>query len=78
MFKIVIGFDEINWFNKIVLKNEQTHQLRSHEFQIERQLVKRISSVLNSLPKEVVLSNDINEFKDKLYSLNLESDYSGA
>ena len=44
MFKIVKGFDEINWFYKIVFKNEQsfqsTYQLRSHEFQIERQLVK--------------------------------------
>ena len=61
MFKIVKGFDEINWFNKIVLKNEQsfqsTHLLRSHEFQIERQLVKNCH-----LPKEVVFSNGINEF----------------
>ena len=91
MFKIVKGFDEVNWFNNVVFKNigsdSTAPQLRSHEFVVERQLVKncdqrhnffinRVSTFWNRLPRDVVNSTDINIFKNKIDKLNLESYYS--
>ncbi|CAF0953586.1 unnamed protein product [Brachionus calyciflorus] len=91
MFKIVKGFDEVNWFNNVVFKNigsdSTAPQLRSHEFVVERQLVKncdqrhnffinRVSTFWNRLPRDVVNSTDINSFKNKIDKLNLESYYS--
>ena len=88
MFKIVKGFDEVNWFNNVVFKNigsdSTAPQLRSHEFVVERQLVKncdqrhnffinRVSTFWNRLPRDVVNSTDINSFKNKIDKLNLES-----
>ncbi|CAF1043099.1 unnamed protein product, partial [Brachionus calyciflorus] len=91
MFKIFKGFDEVNWFNNVVFKNigsdSTAPQLRSHEFVVERQLVKncdqrhnffinRVSTFWNRLPRDVVNSTDINSFKNKIDKLNLESYYS--
>ena len=91
MFKIVKGFDEVNWFNNVVFKNiwsdSTAQQLRSHEFVVERQLVKncdqrhnffinRVSTFWNRLPRDVVNSTDINIFNNKIDKLKLESSYS--
>ncbi|CAF0889633.1 unnamed protein product [Brachionus calyciflorus] len=85
MFKIVKGFDEMNWFNNVLYKKLRSDstatQLRSYEFVLERQLVKncdqchnffinRVSTFWNRLPK------DIKSFKNKIDKINLESYYS--
>ncbi|CAF1064320.1 unnamed protein product [Brachionus calyciflorus] len=93
MFKFSKGFDKINWFNPVIFKNDSLNGLRqcprSHQLTIERQLVKnceqrhnffvnRISSIWNRLPKDIVESNTINVFKNKLDKLNLTSYHNNA
>lgn len=85
MFKIVKGIDKVNWFKPLLSKNEGNGfrlAPRSHEYVVERQLVKncdqrynfftnRVSTVWNRLTNEIVNSTTVNEFKNKIDLIDL-------
>ena len=86
MYKITTGLDKINWHKPPIFKKTQDSMFRqiprSHDFTIEKQLVKnceqryhffsnRIVNAWNKLGNEVVNSKNLNNFKKEIDKINI-------